>query len=76
MQTKWMRFVVVAVGIAALGSAAVLQAQTSVGLSLYGAFNGSTSGNNTAQSPSNAAGGMIELRHISNPLVGLGVCRR
>ena len=24
----------------------------------------------TAQSPSNAAGGLIELRHISNPLVG------
>ena len=45
-------------------------AQTSVGLSLYGAFNQSTSGNNTAQSPSNSAGGLIELRHISNPVLG------
>jgi opacity protein-like surface antigen len=45
-------------------------AQTSVGLSLYGAFNQSTSGNNTAQSPSNSAGGLIELRHISNPILG------
>ncbi|HEV2135056.1 MAG TPA: outer membrane beta-barrel protein [Terracidiphilus sp.] len=45
-------------------------AQTSVGLSLYGAFNQSTTGNNTAQSPSNSAGGLIELRHIANPIVG------
>ena len=46
------------------------QAQTSIGVSAYGAFNGSTSGNGTVQSPSNSAGGLIELRHISNPLVG------
>lgn len=48
-------------------------AQTSVALSLYGAFNGTTSGNGTAQSPANAAGGMVELRHISNPIVGYDV---
>jgi opacity protein-like surface antigen len=45
-------------------------AQTSVGLSLYGAFSGSTNGNGVQQSPANAAGGLIELRHISNPLIG------
>lgn len=45
-------------------------AQTDVGLSLYGAFSGTTNGNGTAQSPANAAGGIIELRHISNPIVG------
>lgn len=45
-------------------------AQTSVGLSLYGAFNGATTGNNTNQSPSNSAGGLIELRHIANPILG------
>ena len=50
--------------------AASASAQTSVGLNLYGAFNQSTSGNNTAQSPSNSAGGLIELRHIANPLLG------
>lgn len=50
--------------------APALQAQTSVAASVYGAFGGATSGNGTAQSPSNAAGGLIELRHISNPLVG------
>lgn len=48
-------------------------AQTSVGLSLYGAFSGATSGNGTQQSPSNSAGGLIELRHISNPILGVEV---
>ncbi len=52
---------------------AAAHAQTDVALSLYGAFSGSTSGNGTAQSPSNAAGGLVELRHISNPLVGYDV---
>src|ERR1700739_1067647 len=46
------------------------QAQTDVALSLYGACNGTTNGNGTIQSPANSAGGLIELRHISNPLVG------
>ena len=45
-------------------------AQTDVAASLYGAFTGTTNGNGTVQSPSNAAGVLIELRHISNPLVG------
>lgn len=45
-------------------------AQTDVALSLYGAFNGTTNGNGTTQSPANSAGGIIELRHISNPVVG------
>ena len=46
------------------------RAQTDVALSVYGAFNGTTNGNGTVQSPANSAGGMVELRHISNPLVG------
>lgn len=45
-------------------------AQTDVGLSLYGAFSGAQSGNGVQESPSNSAGGLIELRHISNPLIG------
>src|SRR6266567_486266 len=57
-------------GLAALGGAGLAQAQTDVALSLYGAFSGTTNGNGTIQSPSNSAGGMVELRHISNPLVG------
>jgi hypothetical protein len=45
-------------------------AQTDVAVSAYGAFNQSTSGNGTVQSPSNQAGFLIEARHIRNPLVG------
>jgi opacity protein-like surface antigen len=41
-----------------------------VAASFYGAFTGTTEGNGTIQSPSNQAGGMLELRHISNPLIG------
>jgi opacity protein-like surface antigen len=57
---------------AAFGAASV-HAQTDVALSLYGAFSGTTRNGSDTQSPSNSAGGMIELRHISNPLVGYDV---
>ncbi|MGB7602477.1 MAG: outer membrane beta-barrel protein [Candidatus Sulfotelmatobacter sp.] len=49
------------------------RAQTDVALSIYGAFNGSTNGNGIQQSPANSAGGMVELRHISHPLIGYDV---
>lgn len=49
------------------------QAQTDIAGSVYGAFSQSTSGNTTSQSPSNQAGVLLELRHISNPLVGYEV---
>lgn len=45
-------------------------AQTDVALSVYGAFNGTSGRNGTVQSPSNAAGGILEFRHISNPVLG------
>ena len=45
-------------------------AQTSIALSGYGAFSGTTSANGTKQSPANQAGGLFELRHISNPILG------
>ncbi|HYK35807.1 outer membrane beta-barrel protein [Alloacidobacterium sp.] len=45
-------------------------AQTDAAASFYGAFNGTTAANGTVQSPSNSAGFLLELRHISNPLVG------
>lgn len=45
-------------------------AQTDAAASFYGSFSGTTSGNGTIQSPANAAGVLLELRHISNPLVG------
>jgi len=56
--------------ILAVATCASVPAQTSVGVSLYGAFNGTTTGNNVQESPSNSAGGLIELRHISNPVFG------
>jgi opacity protein-like surface antigen len=45
-------------------------AQTSIALSGYGAFNGATTANGTKQSPANQAGGLFELRHTSNPILG------
>jgi opacity protein-like surface antigen len=45
-------------------------AQTSVALSVYGAFSGATNGDGVQESPSNSAGGLVELRHISNPILG------
>lgn len=50
--------------------AVAAHAQTDVAASLYGAFNQTATGNNTVQSPSNAAGALFEVRHIANPLVG------
>lgn len=58
------------IGLCMLGASGPAWAQTDVALSLYGAFNGRTNGNGTIESPANSAGGIIELRHISNPLVG------
>ena len=57
-------------GVCMLGLSASVWAQSDVALSLYGAVSGRTNGNGTIESPANSAGGIIELRHISNPLVG------
>lgn len=45
-------------------------AQTSVALSVYGAFSHTATGRAVRDIPSNAAGGIVEVRHIVNPLVG------
>jgi opacity protein-like surface antigen len=67
MKLRWLQFL--------LFNALVLfslsvQAQTDAAASLYAAFSGTTTANGTVQSPSNSAGVLLELRHISNPLVG------
>ena len=67
MRTPWVAFVLIA-GLVPFSAPAL--AQTSVALSGYGAFGGTTTGNGTQQSPANQAGGMFELRHISNPIFG------
>src|SRR5579863_6581038 len=70
MRGVWLRGFLFFAGMAALVGAQAAHAQTDMALSLYGAFHGTTNGNGTIQSPSNSAGGMIELRHIRNPLIG------
>jgi opacity protein-like surface antigen len=45
-------------------------AQTDAALSGYGAFAGTTSADGIQQSPANQAGGLVEVRHIANPLLG------
>jgi opacity protein-like surface antigen len=49
------------------------QAQTSVALSVLGSFPSSTSGYGIQENPASQAGFMLELRHISNPLMGYDV---
>jgi opacity protein-like surface antigen len=56
--------------LAILGTGACASAQTDVGLSLYGAFSGTVDQNGVQQSPAAAAGGIFELRHIANPILG------
>ena len=70
MRTFFHRAFLFLIGFCMLGGAASAWAQTDVALSLYGSFSGRTNGNGTIESPANSAGGIIELRHISNPLVG------
>jgi hypothetical protein len=56
---------------AAPGQAAARSvAQTDVGLSGLFAMTKATAGNGTQQTPTNAPGGMIELRHIQSTFVG------
>lgn len=63
-------FAVSCLVLAVLCASQLAAAQTDVGVSVYGAFNGATTGNGTIQSPANQAGGLIELRHIANPILG------
>lgn len=79
MRTRWMRTAVLFVSTTFLSSGVVFGqaraaadglSRTDVGLSVYGAFSGTTTGNGVVQSPSNSAGGLIELRYIRNPIIG------
>jgi hypothetical protein len=65
----WMQgaFVVV---VAAVLFGATAQAQTDVALSGFRTITSSSSGSGTKQTPTESEGGLFELRHIHNPLVG------
>lgn len=54
----------------AAATCAAADAQTDVALSMYGAFSRTTNNNNIQESPANAAGGIVEVRHIRNSLIG------
>ena len=73
-EAKWLKPAFWLLVLAAFGGP-VACAQTDLALSVYGAFSGTTNNinanvNNVQDSSSNSAGGMIELRHIRNPLLG------
>jgi opacity protein-like surface antigen len=78
MHKKWTQAVMLVTVLCALGcgvadaqaSAERTLSQTDLSLSIYGAFSGATTGSGVMESPSNAAGGIFEVRHIENPLVG------
>lgn len=78
MHKKWILAATLVAGLAAMGcatanaqaSAERTLSQTDLSLGIYGAFSGATTGNGVMESPSNAAGGIFEVRHIDNPLVG------
>jgi opacity protein-like surface antigen len=55
---------------AAAGCPAALAQTTDIGLSLYGAFTGATNNSGVKISPANGAGGLIEVRHFANPILG------
>lgn len=71
------RGILVALLLAGMG-ASFAGAQTTLAGSVFGSFRsstkiGSASGNSTSENPSNAAGVLLELRHIANPLMGYEV---
>ena len=75
--TSFMRMAVLAVAAAVSSASAGAQvaevsklSETDLALSLYGAFSERTTGDGIVQSPSNAAGGIVEVRRIVNPLIG------
>jgi hypothetical protein len=82
---KWMLTAFLFAGMVALNGAAaqgqsaapadehagvVSGGQTDIALSGYWTFTSKTSGMGTQQTPSNAAGGLLEVRHIASSLVG------
>lgn len=78
MHTRFMQAAIVSAALSLLiGVSADAQvgpdtslSKTDLALSLYGAFSGATTGDGVTQSPSNAAGGLFEVRHLANPLLG------
>ena len=79
MRMKWMLTALIAMGmVAPVGAVAQAKAQTKaaegqidVGVSGYETMTSSTSGLGTKETPTNAPGGLLEIRYLMKPLVGL-----
>ena len=80
MRMKWMLTALIAMGMAVPvgaaaqakpGSQSESQQQFDVGVSGYEMLTAATSGLGTLETPTNAPGGMLEVRYIYKPLVGL-----
>lgn len=69
MQTKRVQRDLFILGIVTLCCAAA-RAQNDLAFSVLASFSQSSNGNDTLQFPSTQLGGLFQLRHISNPLVG------
>ena len=69
-RVKWMKAILALMGTAAMGSL-LASAQTDISANVYGTFNNGTRGNGTIQSSPNSGGGMIGVRHVFSPLVGV-----
>jgi opacity protein-like surface antigen len=63
------RILFLVLGFAVFGPAPA-PAQTDLAFSVLASFSQSSSGNGTTQSPSTHLGGLFQLRHIANPLIG------
>jgi opacity protein-like surface antigen len=66
---RFWRASVLAIGLLGLASWQA-QGETDIGLSGYAAFTPNTTANNVIQHPASQGGYLVELRHISNPIVG------
>ena len=74
MKIRWMPHVLLLVfASASLTQPASAQRQTDLAASLYGNFTPSTTSGGVAQTPANAAGGLLELRDIFSAWAGMEI---
>lgn len=65
-----MRVKLVLPALTLVACSALASAQTDVALSIYGSFPSKTDANGVTISPAASAGGLVQLRHIANPILG------
>jgi len=70
MRMKWMLTALIAMGLAVPMSAAA-QRQFDIGASVNQSMTAASSGNGTLDTPTNGLGGLLEIRYIQKPLLGL-----